>query len=170
MRRTAFLLGAAILVVSACSTKPADTTDARPADVAVKAPDNSADEANLKAAEAKWFELYNKGDAEGVANLYAEDGQVFAPGVPAAVGRAAIHTFLVSDMAGLKKAGLTDSGGEITGVGVSGDLGWVSGVWYLTDSKGKHVDTGKYTTVYKRVGADWQIVRDTWNSDTAPKA
>jgi ketosteroid isomerase-like protein len=165
------MLGAAMFVVSACSTKSADqATDAKAADVAVKAPDNSADEANLKAAEAKWFELYNKGDAEGVSNLYAEDGQVFAPGAPAAVGRAAIRTFLVSDMAGLKKAGLTDNGGETTGVGVSGDLAWVSGVWYLTDAKGKHVDTGKYTTVYKRVGTDWQIVRDTWNTDTAPKA
>ncbi len=166
MRSKGFLLAVAMFASTACTTKDADT-EAKTA-VAANAPDTSTDEANVKAASAKWFELYNKGDAQGVANLYAEDGRIFAPGSPAAVGREGILGFLKSDIAGTKAAGLSDDGGEITGVAVSGDLAWLSGVYYLTDSKGKHVDTGKYTTVYKRVGSDWLIIRDTWNSDSPP--
>jgi len=32
------------------------------------------------------------------------------------------------------------------------------------------VDAGKYLTVFQRRDEKWMIIRDTWNSDTAPAA
>lgn len=153
MVKSAFLLATTLFAVTACTAK---------------APDTSADVAKLKAAEVQWFDSYNKGDVDGVANQYADDAIVLAPGVPAAVGKAAIKTFLTGDIAGTKAAGLTDNGGELSGSGVSGDLGWVSGAYALTNAAGAAVDHGKYTTVFQRTNGEWKIIRDTWNSDVPP--
>ena len=169
MRRKAILFGTAVFALTACTTKSPEADTKAPA-AAAPAPDAAADEAALRAGAPVWFERYNKGDAQGVANLYADDGVILAPGAAAAVGKDAILAFLQKDIAGTKAAKMTDDGGDITGAGASGDLGWVTGVWYLTDSNGKHVETGKYLTLYKRTGTGWQIIRDTWNSDVPPKA
>ena len=155
MVRRAFLLATTLFAVTACTAK---------------APDTAADVAKLKAAEVQWFDMYNKGDADGIANLYADDAIVLAAGAPAAVGKAAIRTFIAADIAGAKAAGITDNGGELNGSGVSGDLGWVSGAYSLTNAAGATVDHGKYTTVFQRTNGEWKIIRDTWNSDMAPPA
>lgn len=161
MVRKTFLLAAALFAVTACSpTKAPDATAA--------APDTAADVAKLKAAEEQWFAMYNKGDAQGIANLYADDGIVLAGGAPAAVGKAAILAFLKNDVAGAQAAKTTDNAGALNGSGVSGDLGWVSGAYSITTPAGVTVDNGKYTTVFQRMNGEWKIIRDTWNSDAAP--
>ena len=58
--------------------------------------------------------------------------------------------------------------GEINGVGVSGDMAWLSGTYAAKDSAGAVVEPGKYVSVYRRVGTEWKLIRDTWNSDKAP--
>jgi uncharacterized protein (TIGR02246 family) len=153
--RNAALFAAALCALTAC---------------APKAPDTAADVAAIKASEQDWFKSYNASDAAGVAALYAEDGVVLAPGVPAAVGRAAIKTFLVSDIANAKAAGLTDHGDEVTDVGIAGDNAWVTGAYFVTDTSKATVDKGKYVTIYRRAEGKWLIIRDTWNSDMPPAA
>lgn len=149
------LLASSFVIVAACTAK---------------APDTAADEIKLRADAAMWWERYNKGDADGVANLYAEDGIVLAPGVPAAVGREAIRAYIATDIAGSKAAGLTFNGGDISGVGIAGDLAWVSGAFSITDAAGAAVDNGKYLSLFRRMDGGWILIRDTWNSDTAPAA
>lgn len=153
MFREVLLLATAFVALAACTTK---------------APDTSADEATLKANAPVWFDLYKKGDADGVANLYAEDGIVMAPGASAVVGRAAIRDFIAADIENSKAAGLGFESGEFTGVGVAGDLAWLSGTFSVTDATGATVDNGKYLSVYRRMNAEWKLIRDTWNSDKAP--
>jgi len=148
------LVLAAALVLSGCTTT---------------APDTAADETALRAAAAQWWDRHNAGDADGVAALHAEDAIVLAPGVPAAVGRPAIREFMAGDIAAMKSAGVT-SGGEVTSAGVSGDLGWASGTYTVTDASGTTVDTGKYLSVYRRADGAWLLIRDIWNSDAAPAA
>jgi len=173
MRCTAFLSTAvAVFFLTGCakSGETADTPGAKAGEASADAPDHSADEAKLKAIAAKWFDLHKKGDVDGVASLYTEDAQVLPPNAPAVVGRTDIRRFMVLDIGAVRKGSLRDSPGEITGVGVSGDLGWISGVWNVADESGKHVSTGKYTMVVKRAGSDWLIVRDIWNGDLPPEA
>jgi uncharacterized protein (TIGR02246 family) len=137
---------------------------------APKAPDTAADAAAIKADSPTWFKLYNAGDADGVAGLYAEDGVVLAPGAPAVVGRSAIRDLIASDIANSRGAGLTFKGDEVTDVGVSGDLAWFTGTFSVTDASGATVDKGKYVTVLRRADGKWPIIRDIWNSDMPPAA
>jgi uncharacterized protein (TIGR02246 family) len=153
MLRTALLFVAGTFALSAC---------------APKAPDTAADEAALQADPLAWFDAYNAGNAEGVAKLYADDGVLMPPGAPAATGPTAIRDFIAADIARSKAAGLTLKNDATTGVGVSGDVGWLSGTFSVTDGSGATVDKGKYLSVYRRASGDWQLIRDTWNSDMAP--
>src|SRR4051812_43997566 len=82
--RKAFLFATVVFAVLACS--PAKTPEASAAP-----PDAAADVAKFKAMEDQWYDLYHKGDADGIVNLYADDAQVLAAGAPAAVGKAAIR-------------------------------------------------------------------------------
>lgn len=158
--RRALLLAAAIITAGACATEATDTPAA--------AVDASADEAKLRADAPVWFDHYNRGDADGVANLYADDAVLMAPGAPAAVGKEAIRSFIATDIPRTKAAALALNGGDITGVGVSGDLGWLTGTFTVTDSAGTTVDSGKYLSLFRRINSEWKLIRDIWNSDAAP--
>jgi uncharacterized protein (TIGR02246 family) len=153
MSRRTVLLGAMLLTAAACA--PA-------------APDTSADEARLREEAPMWFDHYNRGDADAVANLYAEDAMLMAPGVPPVSGRAAIRNYLVDDIAASRQAGIRLNSGEVTGVGVSGDIAWMTGTFTVTDSAGATIDTGKYLSLYGRTDSGWTLIRDIWNSDAAP--
>src|SRR6187401_311454 len=50
-----------------------------------------AQKAAIEAVNARWTELFNKGDFAGVASLYAEDATAFPPGSGMVKGRAAIE-------------------------------------------------------------------------------
>jgi len=155
MNKNHLLLMTALIALAAC---------------APKAPDAAADEATLKADPGVWMDHYNAGDADAVANLYAEDALLLAPGMKAITGRAAIKEFLASDIPTSKGAGLTFKNGEATGVGVAGDTGWVSGTFTVMNASGAAVDSGKFLTVYRRVNGGWKTIRDIWNSDAPPPA
>src|SRR5437899_11084514 len=49
-----------------------------------------AQKAEIDAVNAKWIELFNKGDFDGVASLYTEDATAFPPGSAMVKGRTAI--------------------------------------------------------------------------------
>src|SRR5258708_9968061 len=57
--------------------------------VALNAP-ALAQKAEIEAVNAKWMELFNKGDFAGVASLYTADATALPPGSAMVKGRAAI--------------------------------------------------------------------------------
>jgi uncharacterized protein (TIGR02246 family) len=132
------------------------------------AQDTEADKAKLQADALGWFDFYAKADGEGMASLYAEDALLTPPGAPAQAGRAAIKTFLGEDAARTKAAGLAIKTGTVTGVDVSGDIGWMSGSYTVVDASGAAVDSGSYLSVHRRTNGVWLYTRDIWNSDRAP--
>jgi len=132
------------------------------------AQDIEADKAKLQADALSWFDFYAKADGEGMANLYADDALLMPPGTPAVTGRAGIKTFLGDDAAKTKGAGLAIKNGSVTGVEVSGDIGWISGNYTVVDGSGAAVDSGSYLSVHKRTNGAWLYTRDIWNSDRPP--
>src|SRR4051812_25036440 len=107
-----FWLAVVVIAVSAgCAPAPAAV------------PDTAADEAKLKADALVWFDHYAKADADGMANLYADDALLMPPGAAAVHGRAAIKTFLGDDAAKSKTAGISLKSGTVTGAATSGDTG-----------------------------------------------
>jgi uncharacterized protein (TIGR02246 family) len=134
------------------------------------APDTAADETAARAVNVAWYKAYNAGDGAAVAALYAEDAVLNAPGAPVARGKAAISEFYVKSAADAAAAGFALVDDPSSDVGISGDLGWQSGTFKITDKSGAVADTGKYLTVFQRKDGKWMIIRDTWNSDVAPAA
>jgi ketosteroid isomerase-like protein len=124
-----------------------------------------ADEAKLKTDAEVWFDFYAKADADGLASLYSEDAILMPPGAPAVTGRAGIRAFLGDDSKKSKEAGLSIKDTGVTGAGVSGDFGWISGKYTLVDTKGTTIDSGNYMSVHHRTNGTWLYIRDTWNSD-----
>ena len=132
------------------------------------AQDMAADQAKLQVDALIWFDHYAKADADGMANLYAEDALLDAPGAPAVTGRAGIKTFLGGDAASTKAAGLSLKNSSVTGTGVNGDSGWISGTYAVVDASGATVDSGSYLSVHRRTNGAWLYIRDIWNSDRPP--
>lgn len=122
-----------------------------------------------KQSASAWATAYNAGDADAIAAMYSEDAVLMPPNAPAATGRDAIRTFLASDTAAAKAAGVTLSI-TATDVGGAGDLSWHSGTFAVTDASGATVDTGKYVEVRHMMDGKSMIIRDIWNSDTAMPA
>jgi uncharacterized protein (TIGR02246 family) len=129
------------------------------------AQDTAAEEAKLEADALAWFDLYNKGDADGVANLYADDALLMPPGARASKGRAAIREFIAADIAKSRAASISLKNEAVTGKGISGDTGWLSGTYLVVDASGATIDTGNYLSVHRRTNGAWPYIRDIWNSD-----
>jgi ketosteroid isomerase-like protein len=130
--------------------------------------DTAAEEAKLKADALIWFEHYAKVDADALANLYAEDALLMPPGAPAVMGRPGIKTFLGEDAAKSKAGGITLKNASVTGTGINGDAGWISGTYTVHDATGATIDGGSYLSVHRRTNGAWLYIRDIWNSDRAP--
>jgi len=73
-------------------------------------------------------------------------------------------------MDGAAKGGITFNLGPKPAGGVSGNMGWQSGTYSVTDKSGKVLETGKYLSVSMKKRGKWVYVRDTWNADAAPPA
>ena len=154
------LLALAILALIGASAGCAQKPAARP--------DPAADKAKLEADALVWFDHYAKADADGMANLYAEDALLMPPGAPAVTGRAGIKAFLGEDAAKSKAAGISLKNASVTGSGVDGDTGWISGTYTVVDASGATIDSGSYLSVHRRTNGSWPYIRDIWNSDRPP--
>jgi Tfp pilus assembly protein PilF len=102
------------------------------------------------------------GDPAAITALHAANA-VILPGDEAAVrGREALTAYFAEEHAGPANVAL-----ESTGIVVapSGDMAFDIGTTTWPGG------TGKYLTVYRRIGGEWRIVADTWNRDApAPTA
>ena len=126
-----------------------------------------ADEAAIRGQTVSWGKAYNGGDAKGVAAQYAEDAQLFPPGVAGIKGRAAILDYFTKDIASSKSADAVFVLNPKTDVGVSGTTGWESGTYQVT-VKGAVVQTGKFLSVSRKKNGKWLYIRDIWNADAPP--
>lgn len=147
---TAIAVG--LIALSACQPPP-------PADTTV-------DMAAIRANGAEWDKSYNSGNADAIVALYSDDAVLMPPGAPAASGKTAMKTFLAANIAESAAAGLTLAiDANAATAGASGDLGWRSGTFTVSDKAGATVDTGKWLEVWHKTGDKWHITRDIWNSD-----
>ena len=151
----AFAIAAVIAAATGCAQTP-------------PIQDTAADQAKLQSDALIWFDYYAKADADGMANLYAEDALLMPPGAPAVTGRPGIKTFLGEDAAKAKTAGVSVKNMSVTGFGVSGDQGWISGTYKIVDASGTTVDSGSYLSAHRRTNGSWLYIRDIWNSDRPP--
>lgn len=118
---------------------------------------------SLESSNRKFIELFNKGDAAAVANLYASNARLLPPNGPMIEGRQNIQTFWQSFITmGVKLTSL-----EIVDVEAAGRTAIEIGRYSLTipGAGGTSTDNGKYVVVWKRYGRSWQLSVDIWNTN-----
>jgi uncharacterized protein (TIGR02246 family) len=138
--------------------------------IRIASADAAADVAALHAADDTFIKAYNASDADTIAALYDEHAVLLAPGAKAQHGKAAIKAYFAKDVADSAKQGVILVIDPKPAGGVSGNLGWSSGTFSVTDKSGKVLETGKYLSVSRKKDGKWLYVRDTWNTDTPPAA
>ncbi len=114
----------------------------------------------IKAANDQFMTVFKKGDAEGIANLYTENGQVLPPNSGFLTGKDAIQAVWQSifDM-GVKEIKL-----DIVELDEQGDTAIEISNFTLYDEQGQEVNQGKYIVIWKLQNGQWKLHRDIFNS------
>lgn len=130
------------------------------------------DEQAIRDLDAKAATLINSKDAVGVAALYADDGGVYPPNAPPAIGNEAV----VASFTTLTQAPgfqLDFHPNKIT-ISASKDLAVDVGTYTLKtgDTNAPQVERGKYVTTWLKLNGQWKMYTDMFSADTpsAPEA
>jgi len=113
----------------------------------------------IDAGNRAFIAAFLNGDSMAIARLYTEDAQVIPPDSPVAAGRGAIAAF----WRGSIESGIQGIALETATVEAAGDLAYETGTVRLTAKDGA-VSEARYVVVWKRVGEQWMLHRDIWNS------
>ena len=160
MRRTGILMAAlgSFAVIAGCqpAAETAEQAEARMASEAAAA------KTAIEASNTRFVAHFNAGQGDSVAAHYTEDGRVMAPNMAVASGRQAIAASM-GMMAGATLVLNTES------VAANGPLAVERGTYTITltppGATAPITDTGKYLVHWRKVGDNWLMVDDIWNSD-----
>lgn len=117
--------------------------------------------ASIQAVNQTFMENIKAKNAEGVSNLYSEDGQLMAPNMATFSGREGVKAYMEHGLSsGISSIKLNTI--EVTG---TNDFAVERGTYevYVLDSI--KVDAGKYLVEWKKSGEQWLLHRDIMNSD-----
>ena len=116
-----------------------------------------AQKAQIEAPNAKWMELFNKGDFEGIAQLYTVDAIAFPPGSAMVRGKAGIGAMWkgMVEQAGNPK--VTTLEVKRSGPPPAREIGTFS---LTTKGTSPKEISGKYLKVWCRVRGQWKLAAD----------
>lgn len=120
----------------------------------------AAQKSQIEAVNAKWMELFNKGDFAGIAELYTADAIAFPPGSAIVKGKAAIGAMWkgLAEQAGNPKVVTLDV--KRLGPAAAREIGTFS---LTTKGPSPKEISGKYLVVWERVRGQWKLAADIWN-------
>ena len=119
-----------------------------------------AQKAKIEAVNAKWTELFNKGDFEGVAQLYTVDAIAFPPGSAMVRGRAAIGRMWKGMAEQVSNPKVTTLEVKRLSPSAAREIGTFS---LTTKGPSPKEVSGKYLVVWERVQGEWKLAADIWN-------
>lgn len=156
---------ALILVCTAALAASCAETSGPQRDQVAAAQSAAGDEQAIRDANARWLELIRNKDADGIRQLYAEDGVVLPQNGKAAVGRDAIGRWWASQMTAPAYA-LTFGTDQLL-FSTARDMALDRG-WYRFSAQGPDGainDSGKYVVVWRKIDGDWKVAADIYNTD-----
>jgi len=130
--------------------------------LSVGSPALAQNRATIEKLSDAWTAAFNKGDAAAVAALYSEDAYVLPPGSAMVKGRAAIEAFWRQAAQQMTDAKLTTLDVLPLGRSAAREIGTVT---LKTKSQPPQEVVGKYAVVWRKVGRDWKLATDIWNTD-----
>src|SRR5688500_2886234 len=113
----------------------------------------------VEAGNRAFVAAFLRGDSVAIANLYTENAQVIAPSAPIASGRSAIASFWKGSI----ESGIKDVTLQTIDVETAGNLAYETGTVRLVAKNGTATEA-RYVVVWKRIGDQWKLHRDIWNS------
>ena len=119
-----------------------------------------AQKAKIEAANARWIELFQKGDFDGLAQLYTADATAFPPGSAMVKGRAAIGNLLKNIAEQASNPKLTTIEVKRLGPSAIREIGTFS---MMTKGPSPKEVSGKYLVVWEKSRGDWKLAADIWN-------
>jgi uncharacterized protein (TIGR02246 family) len=130
--------------------------------LSLSSPALAQSKATIEKLNDVWTAAFNKGDAAAVAALYTEDAYVLPPGSAMVKGRAAIEGFWRQAAQQMGDAKLTTVDVLPLGRSAAREIGTVT---LKTKSQPPQEVVGKYVVVWRKVGRDWKLATDIWNTD-----
>jgi ketosteroid isomerase-like protein len=104
---------------------------------------------------------FNRQDADGMARLYTQNGQLLPPGSDVVTDRDEIAGF----WQGIFDMGIVSAQLETVEVENHGKTAIEIGRFTLSDADEQTVDHGTFLVVWKYDGGEWKLHRDIWNSN-----
>ena len=117
---------------------------------------------SIEKLNAEWMAAFNKGDAKALAAMYTPDAYVLPAGAEMAKGHNAIEKFWGGAVKQLGDAKLTTVDVLPLGRSAAREVGTVT---LKTKSQPPQEVVGKYVVVWRKVGRDWKLATDIWNTD-----
>jgi ketosteroid isomerase-like protein len=97
-----------------------------------------------------------------VANMYAEDAYLLAPGSPIVQGRSKIQSCWAEAVKAVGDRKFT----TVDLKPLAANAALEVGTWTFRSKAQPPQDmNGKYVVVWEKVGSDWKLAIDIWNSD-----
>jgi ketosteroid isomerase-like protein len=163
MRSKLFLMGAAAVVLAACE-KPAA------GGMAESGAHTDSVKAGISTMNSQFAAHMKAGHTDSIVAMYADNASLMPPNMPAAHGTAAIKTAMTGMMAEGLPTEFTLTSDEVT---VAGDMAIERGHYKFGMMGPNHMamsDSGSYLVHWHKMGSDWKIVDDIWNSSNPPMA
>jgi uncharacterized protein (TIGR02246 family) len=120
------------------------------------------EKATIQNLNDQFARAFNTGDIAAVAAHYTEDAVVLPPGAELVMGRNAILTFWKAASEQIGDFKLTAVDVKPLGSDAAREIGAFS---LRTKGSQSQEVTGKYVVVWEKVGTDWKIATDIWNTN-----
>ena len=125
---------------------------------------DAAVRAAIEAGNKKFSAAVATADAAAVANLYTAEAEALPPNSDIVKGRAAIQAMFKR----IFESGVTGIELTTAEVEAQGPLASEVGTYVVKLKEGTVADRGKYVVVWKKVGGQWLLHRDIWNTSQPP--
>ena len=120
-----------------------------------------AQKAEIQKANAKWVEMFTKGDFTGIGTLYTTDANAFPPDAGIIKGRSAITEMWKGLAEKVADPSLTTLEVKRLGPNAAREIGTCK---FKTKAQEPEEISGKYVTIWEKRNGAWQISTDIWNS------
>jgi ketosteroid isomerase-like protein len=119
-----------------------------------------AQKAQIEAANAKFMQLFSKGDFSGLGQLYLQNANAFPPGSPMVKGRSAIAAMWQKMADQITEPKVTILDVKRLSPTAAREIGTFS---LKTKGANPQEVVGKYVVVWQRERGEWKIESDIWN-------